>query len=59
QVMLKEIVSDGLYPITSKWRPYVLVALLTNKVSINLWHARLGHPHFKVLQSVSLFTTQQ
>nr|TKS12418.1 hypothetical protein D5086_0000063470 [Populus alba] len=45
--------ADGLYPINLQQFPHHSFNLLANKVSGNLWHARLGHPHHQVISRLS------
>jgi hypothetical protein len=49
QVNLKGFMKDGLYPINLQQFSTIPVSFLANKVSSNLWHARLGHPQARIL----------
>jgi histone deacetylase 1/2 len=54
QVILKGFMKDGLYPINLQQLSTIPVNFLANKVSSNLWHARLGHPQARILTKLCL-----
>ena len=54
QVILKGFMKDGLYPINLQQLSTIPVSFLANKVSSNLWHARLGHPQARILTKLCL-----
>jgi hypothetical protein len=54
QVILKGFMKDRLYPINLQQFSTLSVSFLANKVSTNLWHARLGHPQAIILTKLCL-----
>ena len=48
--LLRGTVKDGLYLLNQENKPPIAYA--AEKVAMELWHQRLGHPHFKILHHI-------